>query len=90
VQKRPFDIAAYERTAREIGAAATEIRGAAAEIRGALAELPARSAWSALIDRLFWRCAALMGIAFALWSACRLLLRGQATAPYRADGARRQ
>ena len=71
----PFDIGAYERTAREIRDAAAEIRGAAAEIRGALVELPARSAWAELVDRLFWRCAALLCIAFALWLAYRIVVR---------------
>jgi hypothetical protein len=71
----PFDIAPYERTARHVRDAAAEIRASAAEIRAALTELPASSAWSELVDRLFWRCAALIGLAFGLLLAYRLLLR---------------
>jgi hypothetical protein len=71
----PFDIEPYERTVRQVRDAAVEIRSAAAEIRAALAALPSGSAWGELVDRLFWRCAALIGIVFALRLVYRVLVQ---------------
>ena len=72
---RPFDIADYERTARAV-------QGAAAEIRAALAELPSGSDWSPLVDQLFWRAVALMGVAFALLLTYRILTRRFGAEPH--------
>lgn len=71
--ERSFDIAACERTAGEVRAAAAEIRGAVVEIRGALSELPDGAAWAGLMDRLFWRGLGLIASGFALLLAYRVL-----------------
>ena len=91
---RPFDIREWESTAREIAQAATSLQtlavelrtlseaepnsGAVAEVRAALdvADLRARE----IVDRAFWRLAALLVLFFALLAAYRLTLgRGART-----------
>lgn len=66
--KKPFDVAEWRTTAESIGTAAGELRGLAAELES----LEGANALDAVIDRAFWRGAALIALFFALLAAYRV------------------
>jgi hypothetical protein len=66
---RPFDVRDWGNTAQSVGSAAAELRGLAAELQ----TVSGSAALGRVVDRIFWRAAALIGLFFAALLAYRVL-----------------